>query len=125
MFEALFRIAALVESNEQGQRVFHISEQGAPANQSDFSSLLAAVYQREVYRTLQAGDTLTITVHLDLPPRGIERTVRFRESGQFEGDGIQEPTQDLLPMVSTMYEQFLQQVDPGDVFTIIFRVQRL
>ncbi len=125
MFEALFRITAQVESNERGQRVFHVSEQGAPANQSDFSSLVATVYQQEVYRILQAGDTLTITVHLDLPPREIERTVRFRENGQFEGDGMQEPTPDLLPMVSTMHEQFLQRVNAGDVFTVIFRVQRL
>jgi hypothetical protein len=125
MFEALFRIVAQVESNEQGQRVFHVWEHEALANESAFSSLMARVYQQEVYRTLQAGDTLTITVHLDLPPREIERTVRFREDGQFEGDGMQKPTPDLLPMVSTMDEQFLQQVDPGDVLTVTFRVQRL
>ena len=125
MFEAVFRIVAQVESNEQGQRVFQFSEHGAPANESAFSSLMATVYQQEVYRTLQAGDTLTITVHLDLPPREIERTVRFREDGQFEGEGMQEPTVDLLPMISTMDEQFLQQVDPGDVFTVMFRIQRL
>ncbi len=125
MFEATFRIVAQVENNEQGQRVFHVSEHGAPANESAFSSLVATVYQQEVYRTLQAGDTFTITVHLDLPPREVERTVRFREDGQFEGDGMQEPTPDLLPMVSTMSEQFLQQVDAGDIFTVMFRVQRL
>ena len=125
MFEALFRIVAQVESNEQGQRVFQFSEHGTPANENGFSSLVATVYQQEVYRTLQAGDTLTITVHLDLPPRELERTVRLREDGQFEGEGMQEPTPDLLPMISSMYEQFLQQVDAGDVFTIIFRVQRL
>lgn len=125
MFEVLFRIVAQVESNEQGQRVFHVSEHGVPANESAFSSLVARVYQQEVYRTLQAGDTFTITVHLDLPPREIERTVRLREDGQFEGEGMQKPTPDLLPMVSTLYEQFLQQVDPGDVLTVTFRVQRL
>jgi hypothetical protein len=125
MFEALFRIVAQVESNEQGQRVFHVSEHGAAANESAFSSLVATVYQQEVYRTLQAGDTLTITVHLDLPPRELERTMRLREDGQFEGEGMQEPTPDLLPMVSKLYEQFLQQVDAGDVFTVMFRVQRL
>ena len=86
---------------------------------------MATVYQQGVYRTLQADDTFTITVHLDLPPREIERTVRFREDGQFEGEGMQEPTVDLLPMISTMDEQFLQQVDPGDVFTVMFRIQRL
>ena len=125
MFEALYTIAAQVESNEQGQRVFHVSKHGAPANESAFSSLVAAVYQQGVSHTLQAGDTLTIKVHLDLPPREVERTVRLREDGQFEGDDMQESTPDLLPMVSSMYEQFLQQVDPGDVFTVTFRIQRL
>lgn len=125
MFEARFRITAQVESNEQGQRVFHVSEHGAPASERAFSSLVATVYQQEGYRTLQAGDTFTIALHLDLPPREIERTVRLREDGRFEGDGIQEPAADLLPMVSTIYEQFLQQVVAGDVFTVMFRVQRL
>ena len=125
MFEALFRIVAQVESNEQGQRVFHVWEHEAPADERAFSSLVATVYQQEVYRTLQASDTLTITVHLDLPPREVERTVRLREDGQFEGEGMQEPTSDLFPMISTMNEQFLQQVEPGDVFTVMFRIQRL
>ena len=124
MFEAIFRIVAVVESNEQGQRVFQVAEHEAPANDAEFSSLLAMVYQQEVYRTLRAGDDLTITLHLDLPPRGIERTVRLREDLQFEGEGVQ-PRSDLLPLVSTLYEQFMQQVGPGDVFTVIFRVQRL
>lgn len=124
MFEALFRIVAQVESNEQGQRVFRVLEHGVPANESGFSSLVATVYQQGVFHTLQVGDTLTITAHLDLPSREIERAVRLREDGQFEGEGMQEPIPDLLPLVSSMYEQFLQQVDPGDVFTVTFRVQR-
>jgi hypothetical protein len=39
MFEALFRIVAQLESNGEGQRVFHVTEHGAPANESAFSSL--------------------------------------------------------------------------------------
>ncbi len=124
MFEAVFKIVALVESNGQGQRLFKVFEQGAPVNDSQFSSLVANVYQQDVYRTLQAGDTLAITMHLDTPPREIRRTVRFREDQQFEGDGIQQPTPDLLPMLSTLYEQFSQQVVPGDVFRITLHVQR-
>ncbi len=67
MFEAQFRIVAQVNSNEQGQRVFQVTKREVPANDSEFSSLLATVYQQDVYRTLRAGDSLTITVHLDLP----------------------------------------------------------
>jgi len=54
----------------------------------------------------------------------IRRTVRFREDKQFEGEGIQQPTSDLLPTISMMYAQFSQQIVPGDVFKITFHVQR-
>jgi hypothetical protein len=124
MFEAVFKIVALVESNGQGQRLFKVFEQGAPVNDSAFSSLVANVYQQDVYRTLRAGDTLAITMHLDTPPREIGRTVYFREDQQFEGDGIQQPTPDLLPVLSMLYEQFSQQVVAGDVFRITLHVQR-
>jgi hypothetical protein len=124
MFEAVFKIIALVESNGQGQRLFKVFKQGSPVNDLTFSSLVENTYQQEVYRTLRAGDTLAITMQLDIPPREIESTVRFREDEQFEGDGIQKPTPDLLPTISTMYEQFSQQVVPGDVFRLTFHVQR-
>ncbi len=124
MFEAVFKITTLVESDGQGQLVFKVTEQGTPISDKEFSSLMANVYQQDVYRTLRTGDDLTITVHLDLPIREITRTVRFREDKQFEGDGMQRPTSDLLPMISTMYEQFRQQVVPGDVLRITFHVHR-
>ncbi len=124
MIEAVFTISALVESNHQGQSVFKVSEQGEPVNDAEYVSLVTRVYQEDVYRTLRAGDTLTVTVHLDLPIREIARTVRFREDQRFEGEGLQEPTPDLLPVLSTMYNQFSQQVHPGDVFTVTFDVQR-
>jgi hypothetical protein len=124
MFEATFKIAALVESNEQGQRVFQVLKHGDPVDDAGFLSLVAMVYQQDVYRTLQVGDDLTVTVHLDLPPRDIEGTLRFREDGRFEGEGISEPTADLLPLISSLSEQFRRQVQSGDVLTISFQVQR-
>ena len=124
MFEAVFNIVALVESNGQGLRLFKVFEQGAPLHDMEYSSLVANTYQQEVYRALRAGDTLAIAMHLDTPPRVIRRTVRFREDKQFEGEGIQQPTSDLLPTISMMYAQFSQQVVPGDVFKITFHVQR-
>ncbi len=125
MFEATFKIAALVESNEQGQRVFQVLKHGDPVDDAGFLSLVAMVYQQDVYRTLQVGDDLTVTVHLDFPPRDFERALRFHEGGRFEGEGISEPTADLLPLISSMSEQFRRQVQAGDVLTISFRVQRL
>ena len=125
MFEATFKITALVENNEQGQRVFQVVKHGDPVDDAGFLSYVAMIYQQDVYRTLQVGDDLTVTVHLDLPPRDIEKTLRFSEGGQFEGEGLSEPTADLLPLLSSMSEQFRRQVQSGDVLTISFQVQRL
>ena len=124
MFEADFRITALVKSDGQGQRVFHVTEGEASANDAEFLSRLAAMYQQEVYATLQAGDDLTVAVRLDLPPREVERTVHLREDRLFEGEGMPQPTADPLPFMRAFYEPFMQRVKPGDVFTITFRVQR-
>ncbi len=125
MFEATFKIAALVESNGQGQRVFKVLKHEDPVDDDGFLSLVAMVYQQDVYRTLRVGDDLTVTVHLDLPPRDIEKMLRFREDGRLEGEGVSEPTADLLPLISSMSEHFRRQVQPGDVLTVLFQVQRL
>ena len=124
MFEADFRITALVSSDGQGQRVFRVTKREAAANDAAFLSRLATLYQQEVYATLQAGDDLTVAVRLDLPPRELERTVHFREDRLFEGEGLPQPTADPLPFMQAFYEPLMQRVEPGDVFTISFRVQR-
>jgi hypothetical protein len=81
--------------------------------------------EQEVLRNLQPGDDLTITVRLDMfPAREMEHNVRFREDHLFEGDGIPQQTADLLPILQQFYEPLLQQVNPGDVLTITFRVER-
>ena len=125
MFEALFRIVTQVERNREGQAVFRVSEHEAPPNETEFLSLLATIYQQAVSPILRAGDTLTIAAHLDLPPRDFEQIVSFREDQQFEGEGLQQATPDLLPVVTKLYESFMRQVDVGDIFTVQFRVQRL
>jgi hypothetical protein len=124
MFEAVFRITAMVKSDGQGQRVFRVSEREAPANDTEFLSRLATLYQQEVYATLRSGDDLTVAVRLDLPPREMERTVHFREDQLFEGEAMLQPTVDPLPFMRAFYEPLMQRVEPGDVFTIAFRVQR-
>lgn len=77
-----------------------------------------------VQPALRANDTLTVTAHLDVPTREVERTFRFREDRLFEGEGIQQPLTDLLPLVRAVYEQFIQQVVPGDVLTITFHIDQ-
>ena len=124
MFEADFRITVLVGSDEQGQRVFRVTEREAPSNDAEFLSRLATIYQQEVYATLRVGDDLTVAVRLDLPPKEVERTVHLREDRLFEGEGMPQPTADPLPFIQAFYEPLMQRVQPGDVFTITFRVQR-
>jgi len=124
MFEAIFRITALVKSDGQGQRVFRVTEREAPANDAEFLSRLATMYQQEVYTTLRPGDDLTVAVRLDLPPREVERTVHLREDRLVEGEGMSQPTADPLPFMRAFYEPLMQQVELGDVFTITFQVQR-
>src|SRR5262249_9752526 len=121
MFEAIFRITAQVTSDEQGQRVFRVTEREAPARDSEFLSRLATMYQHEVYAVLRAGDD---SVRLDLPPREVEQIVHLREDRLFEGVGIPQATSDPLPFMRAFYEPLMQQVEPGDVFTITFRVER-
>ena len=125
MFEATFKIAALVTRNEQGQRVFQVLKHRDPVDADGFFSLVAMIYQQDVYRTLRVDDDVTVTVHLDLPLRDIKRTLCFCEDGRFEGEGIVEPTADLLPLISSMSEHFGRQVQSGDVLTVLFQVQRL
>ena len=124
MFEADFRITAQVRSDGQGQRVFRITEREAPVNDAEFLSRLATVYREKAYAELLPGDDLTVAVRLDLPPREVERTVHLREDRLFEGEGLSEPTADPLPSMRAFYEPFMQEVKPGDVFTLTFRVQR-
>ena len=122
MFEVLFRIVVVVETDHQGQRVFPVTKNRPAVNEEEFMSLLASVYQEEVYPTLRADDALTVGAHLDLPIREVERTFRFREDRLFEGEGIQQPLADLLPFLQEVYEQFVRQVGPGDVLTLTFHV---
>jgi hypothetical protein len=126
VFEVVFRIAALVESDEQGQRVFKIYEHAVPVTAGEFTSVLETLYQQEVYPMLKAGDSVTIRAHLDFPfpPRDVERTLRFREDQQFEGEGVPKPTPDLLLLASAVYEPFIQKVNFGEVLTVEFDVQR-
>ena len=124
MFEATFTITALVESDEQGQHVFCLWEHADPVNADRFLSLLIMIYEQDVSRTLREGDDLRVYVHLDLPPREIEKMLHFREDGQFEGEGMAEPTRDLHTLIASMFEYYRPRVQAGDVFTISFQVQR-
>jgi hypothetical protein len=124
MFEATFTITAQVESGGQGQHAFRVWKHADPVNDAGLLSLLTTIYEQDVFRTLQVGDDLRVYVHLDLPPREIEKMLHFREDGQFEGEGLIEPTRDLHTLIASVFEYYRPHVQSGDVFTISFQVQR-
>lgn len=124
MFEAISKITVLVESDKQGQRAFKAYEHKDPISDDDFSSLIKTVYEQQVSQVLQAGDNLTMILHVNLPNHELEKTVRVRQDRQFEGIWLAKPIADPFPLFSSTYEHFRRQVIPGNVFTITFRVQR-
>jgi hypothetical protein len=123
MFEALFRITALVESDGLGQCAFKVYEQRDPLCEHEFSSLIQTVYAQQVSQMLQIGAELTMILHVNLPNHELEKTVRVREDRQFEGDWLPKPTTDPFPLLLNIYEHFRRQVIPGNVLTITFHVQ--
>ena len=124
MFEATFTITALVESDGQGQHVFRALQHADPLDDDGFLSLVRRIYEQEVSGTLRGGDDLRVYVHLDLPPREIEKRLHVRQDGQFEGEGLAEPTRDLHPLIASLFEYYRPHVQAGDVLTISFQVQR-
>ena len=48
----------------------------------------------------------------------------MREDRLFEGEGMTQATADPFPFMQEFYGPLMQLVEPGDVFTITFRVQR-
>ena len=124
MFEILFTIDALVEVNKQGGRVYKITENQVLESDAAFSSFLKTVYEQDVRSALKAADSLKVSLQLRSAPwLMVEKTMRLRDDGQFEGEGIQ-PTAELLPLITPTIEKFIAQVQPGDVFSIKFSIQR-
>jgi hypothetical protein len=124
MFEATFTITAQVESDVQGQHVYRVWKHADPVNDDGLLSLVLKIYEQDVLTTLQVGDDLRVYVHLDLPPREIEKILHFREDGRFEGEGLVEPGRDLRTLIVSMFEYYRPHVQSGDVFTISLQVQR-
>ncbi|HEY5004326.1 MAG TPA: hypothetical protein VII61_14290 [Ktedonobacteraceae bacterium] len=124
MFEACFRMTALIESDGLGHTIFKVYEQREPVSEDAFLSLIKATYEQRVSPLLQIGDDLTMILHVNLPNHEIERTVHVREDRQFEGDWLLKPTLDPFPLFSSVYSGFRRQAIPGNVLTVTLRVQR-
>ena len=123
MFVAILKITAEIQEDEQGQRIFKIlADQPLGSN---LKFLVSTAYYQDMYRILQAGDTLTVTFQSPKTVRQIVANFRHDElwSYAFEVEGHQ-PTPDLFPIIEPVYEETLQALQPGDTCTITYHVQR-
>jgi hypothetical protein len=123
MFEAVLTLSAAIKLDENGQINFQVYEEDSP-NQ-DFLSLLAMTYYQDVYRILQGGDTLTVTIHTSEVKRMI--TTSFREGPKdyvFEEIGFA-PYPDLFPRIEETYREVLDLFYSDTTFSVVFQIQRL
>jgi len=67
MFEACFRVTALIESDGLGHTIFKVYERREPVSEDAFFSLIKATYEQRVSPLLQIGDDLTMILHVNLP----------------------------------------------------------
>ena len=123
MFGAVLTLTAVVEMHEDGQISFQIYEGASPC--SDFLSPLAMIYYQEVYRLLQSGDTLTVTVRATEGEQTM--TASFGE-GQLDyvfNEMDRSPTSDLFPRIEEMHQKVRGLLRDGDTLSVIFQIKRL
>ena len=123
MFEAVLTLSAAIKLDENDQINFQVYEEDSPNR--DFLSLLAMTYYQDVYRILQGGDTLTVTMYTAEVKRMI--TASFREGSKdyvFEEAGFA-PCPDLFPRIEGMYREVLDLLRSSNMFSVVFQIQRL
>ena len=124
MFEATIKMTATLQEGKQGKQVLKVFAKQEEDDVFDF--LLSNTYYEDIYRLLQAGDTLTVTFYTAKDEKSI--VAAFRDDKQwgyaFEVDG-QEPTPDLYPLIENIYQPALLLLQPGDTLTATYHIQRL
>ena len=122
MFEAVFILSATVKRDESSQILFQVHEDENPTQ--DFLSPLAMTYYQDVYKILQAGDTLTVTIYAGESKQSI--TTRFREGPQdyiFEEAGFA-PCYDLFPLIEEVYREMIDLLQDNTRTAVAFQIQR-
>src|SRR6266568_3350247 len=123
MFEAVLTLTATVEVNENAQIALQVHKGESP--ERDFLSSLAMIYYQEVYRLLQGGDTLTVTIRTSEVERMIATSFR-EEPGEYVFDEVgHAQTPDLFPRIEEMYQQVLGLFRSGSTLSVIFHIKRL
>ena len=123
MFEAVLTLSAAIKLDKNDQINFQVYEEDSPNR--DFLSLLAMTYYQDVYRILQGGDTLTVTMYTAEVKRMI--TASFREGPKdyvFEEAGFA-ACPDLFPRIEEMYQGVFDLLRSSNKFSVAFQIQRL
>jgi len=123
MFEAVLTLTATVEVNENTQIAFQVHEGDIP--ERDFLSPLAMTYYEEVYRLLQGGDTLTVTIRAFEVERIITTIFREGPGGYVFDEPGNVQTPDLFPRIEEMYQEILGLFHSGSTLSVSFQIKRL
>ncbi|HVB22858.1 MAG TPA: hypothetical protein VNG51_13015 [Ktedonobacteraceae bacterium] len=123
MFEAVLTLTATVAVDENGQATFQVYQR--EGLEYDFLSPLAIIYYEEVYRLLNEGDTLTVTMRTFETERVI--SADFREGPEdyafVEAGHVYTP--DLFPRIEEVYQEFSGNFRDGSILSVIFQIKRL
>jgi hypothetical protein len=123
MFEAVLTLTATVVVSENTQIAFYIYEGEVPKR--DFLLTLAMTYYQEVYRLLQEGDTLTVTIHAPEVTRKIATSFREGLGGCVFDEAGHAQTPDLFPRIEKMYHEIFGLLHSGSTLSTIFQIKRL
>ncbi len=123
MFEAVLTLSATVNLDDNGLVYFQLYEDHNL--RQDFLSPLASIYYQDVYRLLQRGDTLTVTLQVGEVKQSI--ITNFREGPRdyvFEEAGFA-PCPDLFPRIEEVYRNMLDLLHNSTRVSAAFRIQRM
>ena len=123
MFEAVLTLTATVAMDENGQATFQVYQREGP--ERDFLSPLAMIYYEEVYRLLNEGDTLTVTMRTAETERVIIADFREGPEDYAFVEAGHAYTPDLFPRIEEVYQEFLNHFREGGILSVIFQIKRL
>ncbi len=122
MFEAVIVVTAAIHKGEDGQMAFQVYEDEMP--QSDLLSLLAITYYQDIYRLLQEGDMLSVTIRL----AESEHTITAYFLPGSEGPVFEElgyaSTPDLFPRIKKVYQDIENLFSSSETLSVTFYLKR-
>jgi len=123
MFEAVLTLTATVAVDENGQATFHVYQR--EGLEDDFLSPLAIIYYEEVYRLLNEGDMLTVTMRTSERERVIIADFQDGPEDYAFVEAGYTYIPDLFPRIEEVYQEFLDNFRNGSILSVIFQITRL